>query len=374
MTQILSLLLLYFFLSSYVHAQNEKNNENKFKIGARIGLDSGWIDSPKHSYHKNNIRRARVHIKGEIADSYAYEVEHTFTGSNNWTDVYIKYLGIDNWEIYAGNMWQPFGMEAITSSRHITFMERALAEFYNPRKLGVMGRTVHNVDDNVYTFALGVFDKSLDNLINKEDYGTSAVGRVTYANIGQESDVFHLGLAAAHTSYDKNYVNLGTDAGSNLYDGSFIETTIKDIENSTRVGLEMALVSGSFSFQGEYIAFLARKEQNTYKLNGWYAQMSWFATGESRPYKASTATFGQIQPNNPIDRGGMGAVEFALRITGIDLRDYDKDNGKEYGVGLEINWYLMPNLRLMTNYTYTNMLKDSNDDAKVFQLRTQYDF
>lgn len=361
-------------LSVCASALEVEIDENKVKFGARIDLDSGWINSNGYSYQKSDIRRARIHVVGEIGDSYAYEIEHAFAGRNNWTDVYLKYIGFDNWEIYAGNMWQPFGLEATTSSRHTTFIERALAEFSNPRKLGLMGRRVHFNNDKVYTFALSVFDKSLDNLINNEKYGTSVVGRTTYANIGQESDILHFGLALAQTSYDKNYINFETDAGSNLYDGSFIETTIKDIENSTRIGLELALVSGAFSFQGEYIAFLARKKQNTYNLNGWYTQISWFATGESRQYRQSTATFTQIQPNNPVNNGGMGALELALRATRIDLSDYGNSNEDEYGIGLEVNWYLMPNLRLMTNYTYTNMLKDSTDYAKVFQFRIQYDF
>ena len=358
----------------YAHAATFERGESKIEAGGQIVADTAWIDDSGHSYHDSKIRRARVYLKGDITKYLSYELEYSFTGKNDWKDVYLKYTGFPGWMIYAGNIKEPFGLEALTSSKYNTFMERALADFYNSRKIGLLIKGYQKSDNNVVTYALGGFGKSLDEAIDHKQGDNSLVGRVTYTKIVSKDQIYHVGLSASYTTHDKDSVKLSSDIGSSLYKGSFIKTKVKKVDHTKRIGLESALVSGAFSFQGEYVAYAIAKQFVTYNFSGWYAQASWFLTGESRKYKAKSAVFSRVKPLKPVDKGGYGAVEVALRVTQLDLSDKDENGGKERDLSLDVNWYLKSNLRLMAEYTYADELTGKSKDANVFQLRAQYDF
>ncbi|SFV62091.1 Phosphate-specific outer membrane porin OprP; Pyrophosphate-specific outer membrane porin OprO [hydrothermal vent metagenome] len=356
------------------HASMFERGQGKFEAGGQIVADTAWIDDNGDTYHDSKIRRARVYLKGDITKFFSYEIEYSFTGKNDWKDVYLKYTGLPGWMIYAGNIKEPFGLEAITSSKYNTFMERALADFYNSRKIGLLIKGYQKNDNDVITYALGGFDKSLDETIDHKKGDSSLVGRVTYAKIISKKEIYHLGLSASYTAHDKDSVKLSSDIGSSLYQGSFIKTKVKKVDHTKRIGIESAMVSGAFSFQGEYVAYAIAKQLITYNFSGWYAQASWFLTGETRKYKAKTAVFSRVKPLRPVNKGGYGAVEVAFRVTQLDLSDKDENGGKERDLSLGVNWYLKSNLRLMAEYTYADELSGRSKDANIFQLRAQYDF
>ena len=356
------------------HAGTFKMGEITFEAGGQIVADTAWIDDDGDTYHDSKFRRARAYLKGDITKFFSYELEYSFTGKNDWKDVYLKYTGFPGWTIYAGNIKEPFGLEALTSSKYNTFMERALADFYNSRNIGLLIKGYQKSDNDVVTYALGGFGKSLDEAIDHKQGNSSLVGRATYAKIISKNEIYHVGLSASYTAHDNDSVKLSSDIGSSLYEGSFIKTKVKKVDHTKRVGIETAVVSGAFSFQGEYVAYAIAKQLITYNFSGWYAQASWFLTGESRKYKAKTAVFSRVKPFNPIDKGGFGAVEVAFRVSQLDLSDKDENGGKERDLSLDVNWYLKSNLRLMAEYTYADELTGRSKDANVFQLRAQYDF
>ena len=357
-----------------IHAATFERGNIKIEAGGQIVADTAWIDDNTDSYHDSKIRRARAYIKGDITNYLSYELEYSFTGNNHWKDVYLKYMGFPGWMIYAGNIKEPFGLEELTSSKYNTFMERALADFYNSRKIGLLLKGYQKSDTDVVTYALGGFGKSLDDALDHKQGDNSLIGRVTYAKVVSKDEIYHVGLSASYTAHDKDSVKLSSDVGSSLYKDSFIKTKVKKVDHTNRIGLESAVVSGAFSFQGEYVAYSIAKQLVTYHFSGWYVQASWFLTGESRKYRAKNAVFSRVKPLNPVDKGGYGAVEVAMRITQLDLSDKDENGGKERDISLGVNWYLMSNLRLMAEYTYADALTTASKDANVFQLRAQYDF
>jgi len=361
-------------LLTCAHAVEFEVEGTEFEVGGQIVADTAWIDDDGYSYHDSEIRRARLYLRGDINDDLSYEVEYSFTGNNDWKDVYLKYTGFSNWVVYAGNVKESFGMEQLTSSKYNTFMERALADFYWSRNMGISAQGYHKSDDNVVTYSLGGYGKSLDDMINNEKDRYGIVGRATYAKVTSKEEILHFGIATSYTSYDSENIKLSTNAGSELYDGSFIKTKVKNVDHSTRVGVECAVVSGPFSFQSEYILVSLSQKETSYNFNGWYGQLSYFLTGESRTYKAKKAGFSRIKVKKPIDKDGFGAVEVAFRITQTDLEDKDETGGEARDLTLGVNWYLKSNLRLMADYTYADMLKDPSKDAKIFQIRAQYDF
>ncbi len=346
------------------------------EVGGQLVLDAGWIEGDDYSGHGREVRRARAFIAGKMTSELAYEVEYSLTGNNEWKDVYLKYKLSKDRVIQVGNMKEPFGLEALTSSKYNTFMERSLIDtFIRARSLGVMAQGDYADDVHRGTLALGVFGPSLDDVFKKEEGEISVTGRVTYAHVASKESVYHLGLALSLSDYGSTSISLSSDAESHLYEGSMIKTKVKDVESVSRLGIEGAIVQGPFSFQSEYIKTNVSDDEGSYSFSGWYGQASWSLTGEHRKYKPRTAKFSRMKIKKPFsfDETGYGAVELALRISYLDITDRDEIGGEGRDITLGINWYLKSNLRLMSNLVIAEVKEPEIIREKVLSFRFQYD-
>ena len=94
------------------------------------------------------------------------------------------------------------------------------------------------------------------------------------------------------------------------------------------LGLENAYVLGPLAVQAEYIRSYvdvnspgtATQFRNVH-FDGYYAQTSYFLTGEHRPYRKKDGYFGRVKPkkNFSLKRGGLGAWEVAARYSHANL-------------------------------------------------------
>jgi phosphate-selective porin OprO/OprP len=111
-------------------------------------------------------------------------------------------------------------------------------------------------------------------------------------------------------------------------------------------------------------------------FSGYYAQASYFLTGESRPYKNFTGVFDRVKPKENFAWGkGLGAWELTLRYSFVDLNDGGIRGGEETNYTAGVNWYLNPNVRLMLNYTLADIVHDLYEgDIDMLQARFQVDF
>lgn len=84
-----------------------------------------------------------------------------------------------------------------------------------------------------------------------------------------------------------------------------------------------------------------------------------------------------MKPKGIVGEGGIGAWEFGLRYSAIDLSDSDIDGGEANLMGAALNWYPTPTLRFSANYI--DVLDVDNgpkegDEPSVFQVRSQWAF
>jgi phosphate-selective porin OprO/OprP len=115
---------------------------------------------------------------------------------------------------------------------------------------------------------------------------------------------------------------------------------------------------------------------------GVYAQVSFFLTGEHRPYEPDYGRFGRVRPKANIDpaEGGFGAFEVAARYSYLDLDDRNVQGGRLSDVTLGLNWYLFPNARIMLNYIHADLSDreapafDVSGTGDIVQTRFQVDF
>ncbi len=356
-----------------------------FQLGGRLMVDAAFYDQDERENNLGDgteLRRSRIDVEGRMFHDWIYELAVDFADAEGKVDVKDAYIGYEGWwpaSFKVGQFKEPFSLEELTSSKYITFMERALPNEFAPgRNIGIGG---HRYWDS-FTIAGGVFGEAYDTDTDDEgDEGYGVVGRLTYAPIHQDTRAVHLGAAAEYRETDdEDQIRFRTRPESHVTGVRFANTgRIQEVDHTIKYGLEAAGVWGPFSVQGEYIYTDVDRNSGfeDVDFNGWYAFASWFPTGESRSYKAKKGAFGRVKP-----RRRFGALELAARYSTIDLTDGPVTGGEEKNITLGLNWYINPQVRAMANYIIIDNDDDAdddgdvqgNDDPKAFQVRVQADF
>ncbi len=364
------------------------------KIGGRVYIDYGCLaggdlqDAPFNTDLEGGaeIRTARLNFEADLHDVLKIKMEYDFAPSDSTPkDVYLQFKKIPALgALTIGHFKEPFGLEELTSSRYITFMERSLASTLVPgRNLGAA--ITGAFAEKRATYAAGIFrpDQGDPGDITA-DSGYAATGRLTWAPIYQDNGrrVVHLGAAYSWRNTGDDTVRYRQRPEFHLFDTRFTDTGAFVADDVQLAGAEFAWVEGPFSLQSEYIGAVADVAGGgTACLSGFYVQASYFLTGEHRNYKLGSGAFDRIKVLRPygID-GGWGAWEVAARYSYVDL-----DDAAVAGAGLGandvqamslgLNWYLNSNVRLMWNYIH-NCIDGATDDASVdiFAMRVQFDW
>jgi phosphate-selective porin OprO/OprP len=342
-------------------------------VGGQILFDYGFVDKKSEA----EIRRARVFVKGLFSKYLAYELEYSLTGGGKWKDLYLEYSGLPYATVKVGNIKEPIGLEALTSSKYNTFMERSLADiFIEDRKLGAtLNFNSYKKNSYAWTFTAGGFGDNLNNISDFEDtYSLSS--RATYAYFLNKKSFFHIGLSTAYTDVGDKKRKLSTRAESHLLDNKLLKLKLKHVDTMTRYGAETVLQYDKLSLQGEYIiSNIDTTKSKSYSFYGWYVQGSYFLTKDRRTYKAKEGVFKRIKPKKTAKNGGYGAFEIATRISYLDMSDLNKLGGEVYNYTLGLNYYINNHTRMMLNRITTDIQSGTlNYDPEVIQLRLQYDF
>ncbi len=350
------------------------------QMGGELMIDTAFYNEDKNELGDGTeIRRARLKAEGDIFD-WTYELGVEFAGGD--ADIKDAYLGYEGWSSTSfkiGQYKEPFSLEELTSSKYITFMERALPIAFAPgRNIGI---GAHRYWDTL-TVAGGLFGESFDSDVDNEgNEGWGVAGRLTYSPIHKKTRAVHFGAASEYRkTNDDDETKYETKPESNVTDVEYANTgKIEDVDSTTKYGLEAAGVWGPFSGQSEYVFTDVSRHSGAkdLSLDGWYAYGSWFLTGESRNYRYESGNFGRVKP-----RHRYGAWELAARYSMIDLTDGLVTGGKEQNITLGLNWYINPYVRVMANYIMINNDKDAddngnvvgNDDPGALQLRLQGEF
>jgi phosphate-selective porin OprO/OprP len=354
----------------------------KLKIGGRLQTD--WLFSSEDNAIKSDVgeqedgvefRRARIYFSGLIYDNVEYKLQLDFEGGDaDFKDAYLGLTDFPLGNLRMGHFKEPFSLDELTSSKYITFMERALPNIFAPgRNTGFM---LHNVaSDERMTTAIGVFRDTDDYGENVDDGGYNITGRVTalpiYENKG--ANLLHLGAAYSYRNPDDS-IQYQQRPEAHLTD-SFVDTGSIAGDQVDLIGLEAAWVDGPLSLQGEYMMADADRlgGGSDIKFDGYYVQASYFLTGEHRNYKTSEGAFSRTKPReNYSAAGGSGAWEVKARYSGLDLSDKDITGGELDNISAGLNWYLNPNTRIMWDYVHAD--KDDVGQADMVMMRLQFDF
>ena len=375
------------FMSSWGNGYKltSSDGDHNLKFGGRIMYDFVAWDNDSDSlgsFLGTEFRRIRFFHSGTVYGNVNYKLQIDFAGGGvSLKDVYIEtaipYLG----NLRVGHFKEPFRLEALTSSKYITFLERALPIAFSPeRNAGLM---IHNsfIDDRL-SVQVGLFAEATDGNNKNIDNVWNRMGRLTFVPMKDASKLLHLGVSMSDRLSADSTFSFSTRAENHL-GNKLLDLEMSGIHNMNLIGTEMAFVMGSFSIQGEYLMTSLDKDgdgvwngSHNDNLSSYYGQLSYFLTGETRNYKNSLSGFGRVKPNKNMKKGeGWGALELAARYSSMDLSD--SHSGELNDITLGLNWYLNPCTRLMFNYvmgSVTHHDMENPEKENVFQARIQIDF
>jgi phosphate-selective porin OprO/OprP len=363
------------------------------KIGAKIAVDgAGYVAGKEFKGFDDGaeVRRARLYAMGDclLLLPVSYELEVGYIPNQFYIE--NSYLALRDipWigDLKLGQYQEPMGLDVITSSRDITFMEPAapLQALAPGVSAGIaIGRPVF---DQRATWKLGLFTEG----VGSQDIGEAtknygrAITRLTSLPIYKadpdhpgSATLLHLGLSANVLYSASSSVRYRSRPESHLAP-YVIDTGNIAADSALVAGAEAAWVTGPFSLQGEYLhSWVAEQNGQVPGFDGIYASASWFLTGESRPYNRTEGAFGRVIPHKNFDwgKGGWGAWEVAARYSFVSLNSDDVHGGRLSMLVTGVNWYLHSHMKWRFDYGFGHVSgRQPEGNLNIFQTRMEMDF
>ena len=386
------------------------DGQHRFRIRGRVQFDAarGSFDdniafvarqSHEPPAYGTAIRRARLGVLGYMYSDWEWQMEVDFRDEEvRFANAYLAYL-MPKSRLAFGHFKEPYSIESNTSSRRITFMERAApVDALRPdRQLGIMYSTLRPD----WYGAVGLFGGEGIAINREVEEGYAFSGRLTKALWADAGNFLHIGASASHRQNAVNKASnqwqdlrLRTREGARAIDLRLIgRDDLVGVDNFNRYVLEAAWGIGAFSLQAEYSRIDLELDQDAVQQqlgsnatdqrsltqDGFYVQASYFLTGEHRNYRPATGNYGRITPQRNFDpaNGSWGAFEVAARYATIDASEHTRpDRGQKmdhYTLGL--NWYPNPDVKAMLNLMQFDAERDGTDTTgRVIAARLQFEF
>ena len=367
----------------------------KFRVGGRIHYDNAFFDPDQDTKNAietgttriedgSEIRRARIELSGEVGDRVDWATSYDFGGgTTNFRNIYAGLKDLPFGSVRAGQFKEPYGLEQITSSNNLTFMERSLMNAFVPAfNAGLMVFDAIGESERA-TWSVGAFRTGTDSgEVSKGDGEWATTARVTGLPLFDEAgdDYVHLGLGLSRRSPTNDSTTFSSKPEANLAP-TYVTTTVS-AETVDLIGAEAAWVRGPFTLSGEYtLAAVDAPSDATAEpdFSGYYLQAGYFITGESRGYRKPQGCFDTLKPKENAfgQENGLGAWEVAVRTSSIDLVDDGVDGGELDDLTFGVNWYLNPNTRVMTNYVLADLDPTGavpDGDTRILEFRVQFAF
>lgn len=356
-----------------------------FKPRGRLLFDAGIVSSPAGITDKglgfaSEARRARLGVEGSIPGGFGYKFEVDFAAAETEiTDAFLSYK--DKALLVTIGQHNNFqSLEEISSSNDTSFIERAAFTdaFGFSRRLGVSAEW-HKGDLLVQG---GVFSDAISALGNDENDTYSIDGRVVYAP--------KLGKTQLHLGASGHWRDEGDSVISARYrqrplvhttDTRFIDTGVfGNVHQTSSWGLEAAAISGRFHFSAEsHWQQVSRAGVADPTFFGTAIEAGVYLTDDTRGYR--DGMFKSMKVKNPVNKGGIGAVQLNVRYDRLDLNSAGIFGGSQDGYMASLIWTPIDYVRFLINYGHLSyedaaLIAGSDRDysVDVLGMRAQISF
>jgi phosphate-selective porin OprO/OprP len=353
------------------------DGENKISIGGRLQVDYGFFSEESGVDLEQGgieMRRARLGASGVLGGNLEFKTEYEFAGAkvvfkDAW--VGLKDAGVLG-RLHIGHQKEPMGLETLTSSKFISFLERSFTSALTPsRNTGILSSHLLG-EDQLGTFSIGFFKDAGSSANSQEEDQSSVTSRITYLPIFEHdgNTLLHVGVSASTRDTTAGMVSYDYDSLTHL--GEDLVSASVAADRADLFGVEAAWVQGPYSLQGEVVTSTIDDDK---EVSAWYLQGSYFITGESRTYKRSSGSFTTVKPLNNYGEDGKGAVELAIRFQEIDLEAMEPGENAE-ALSIGVNWHLNPNARVKFNAISASpdTASDYRNDVICYTLRFGINF
>jgi len=367
-----------FYDSGYLVATS-KDGRFKYWLDGRLNLDAAAYTGEQNRLPNGvEVRRARIGVKATLFGNWLTELDVDFADNAlEMKDMWVGY-SFGNGLVRVGNFKVPFGLETLTSSKYISFIERAYIDAWAPdRRLGASV----SLWGRAWQASAAVFGPEAGSFSDKDTLtgggaGTSmrwsVGGRASVAPIHKPGRVLHIGAAAARRAPDVGKIatsgadlpdrvhaswilKLDSRAETHVSRAKFLSTgDMKYVDTFNQYGVEVAGVYGPVSFQGEYQGTKVNRfatsvaNYSAHSFSGYYGQVLWLVTGEHRPYSASEGEFGRVMPKRQ-----AGALELGVRYNTLNLDDITTVDpirgGEAKNLTFGATWYINLNHKILLN-------------------------
>jgi phosphate-selective porin len=428
--------------------QDDRNQRPTINFGGRFDFDNAWYSHDSNLRFGNSddtklddgasIRRLYVRVYGDVMPWLSYVAELNFTniadfgredsrtqlqslglGDTYLTLKYPPFLG-QRGELRVGHIQEPFGLERLSSSNALFFLERSPAydALLNPVDYSdgfvfsnaylddrlTFAASFARVGSTINPFGFGAGDGL---------YGTAVriTGLPVYMDEGRK--LVHLGVAFLHRAAEKQSGNIGNrvlvrgGAGASQTPNILQSQDFFVRNGISLLGVEGAVVLGRISLSGEYVFGWAHelfegfdgvtysKPRGSGFFPGAYVEVGYFLTpGTYRRYDKRNGVWDRQHVMDPVMsrrageegwRIGPGAWQLVARYSFLDLqspqpvqlRPAGAQPGVEHDLTLGLVWHLNTYSRFMANYVYTRINSSSptaSGDIHGLGMRLHVDF
>lgn len=395
-------------------APETREEDRRFRVNGRFMYDVAYTDMDcanntctgvNESGIRSYARRAFLGVEGRLTEQWRYNVKLDFAlgGSVRADDLYLEYAAPD-WSFIVGNNNAVSPMEDRDSSLNIPFNERS----FLITSAGWGKRPGIGFITNGGNWSLGAALQSNDPLDTSDSAanGTEAyffAGRGTwapfYSQTPEGTEVLHLGLSVRERDIGDGNANtfnglLAYSPGA-LSNKASNNVSVGGAESDLYVGVEAAFQWNNFGVDGEWGQIstndspLTTAQTGDADLTGYYFDVYWSPTGESRSYRASDGSWGAVRPFRTLGSdGGIGHIMLSARYEELDATDSGFANAtlasdrraELTATTLGATWVPVEHVKFQLNYSTTDIdytLNDANhvdNTINAVTLRTQFDW
>jgi phosphate-selective porin OprO/OprP len=328
-----------------------------FKPRGRLQYDVGYVERPEGVNDTGlgfatELRRARIGVEGTIPGGFGYKFEFDVADNQvEVADALLSYQASKELGLIIGHHNNFQSLEELTSSRFLSFMERAaFTDAFNfERRVGLSA--TYAAGD--FIAQAGVFTDSISDLasIGDDNNAVSADARIVYAPKLGEAQL-HLGGSAHyrdnHDVADISRTRYRQRPFVHTTDVRFLATPAVNVEKESHYGLEAAFIGGPLHAAAEAHWLNADAGPNLSPAYfGGYAEVGYYLTGETRGYKSGQ--FDRTKVLKPVGGGGFGAIQVNLRYDYLDLNDGPIIGGIQQGYQASLIWIPQDHVRFLVN-------------------------
>lgn len=315
------------------------------------------------------VRRLRPSLRGTLYRDFDFRGQVEFAGSSvSVLDAWARYTYSPALRLKVGKMKTPVGLERLQSPADLFLAERGLASNLTPtRDIGAM--VEGKAFDRVLEYQLGVFNGAGNNQNPNADFNSPKTVSVRFyltpfaAATDSALAGLSFGLAGSYGDEAGQATPTQKTPGQETFFQYASGTTATG--EHTRLNPQISYFYGPFGLIAEAIydrqAFSRGGVEQTVDSWGWTIAPSYVLTGGKNTYKGVV-----LDKGAGLNEGGIGAWMVSARYAGMligegayagvaasQLANPANTARTAQDFGLSVNWYPVPNLKVMLDYDHT---------------------